>query len=45
MVKVIFCVFPINVEFIGIIDVGEFGVQKVTRIYFYSKFNVWMITV
>ena len=33
-------VFPINVEIIGTIDVGEFAVQKITRIYFYNKFNV-----
>ena len=41
MVKVV----PTNVEIINTIDVGEFGVQKFTKIYFYGKFNVWMITV
>ena len=44
MVKVVLC-FTINIEFTGTIDVGEFGVQKHTRVYFYGKFNVWMITV
>ena len=44
MVKVVLC-FPINVEFINTIDVGDFGVQRLSRIYFYGKFNVWMITV
>ena len=28
-----FCAFLINVKFIGTTDVGEFGVQKLTRIY------------
>ena len=40
-----FVLFLIKVEFIDIIDVGEFRVQKLTRIYFYNKFNVWMIIV
>ena len=33
MVKVVSC-FSDDVEFIGTIVVGEFGVQKLTRIYF-----------
>ena len=44
MVKVV-VFFPISIEFIGTIDVGDFGVQKLTRIYFYGKFNAWMIIV
>ena len=31
--------------FIGTIDVDEFRVQKLARIYSYGKFNVWMIIV
>ena len=44
MVKVVLC-FSSNVEFIGTIDIGEFNVQKLTRIYFHGQFDVWMITV
>ena len=40
-----FVLFLIKVKFIDIIDVGEFRIQKLTRIYFYNKFNVWMIIV
>ena len=40
-----FVFFLINFEFIGTIDVDEFSVQKLTRIYFYGKFNLWMIIV
>ena len=38
-------VFPVNVEFIGTINVDDFFVQKLSRLYFYGKFDVWMITV
>ena len=44
MVKVALC-FPINDEFIGIIDVSEFGVENLSSIYFYGKFDVWIIIV
>ena len=37
-VSFVFCV-------IGTVDVGEFCVQKLNRIYFYGKSNVWMIIV
>ena len=40
-----FGAFLTNVDFIGTTDGGEFGVQKAIRIYFYGKFNVWMMTV
>ena len=42
MLKVVLC-FSVNVEFIS--TIGELGVQKLTRIYIYGKFKVWMITV
>ena len=44
MVKRLY-VFPINVEFVVTIDIGEFGIQNFTKIYFYDKFNVWLRTV
>ena len=44
MVKVVLY-FSKNVEFTGTIDAGKFGAQKLIRVYFYGKFNVWMIIV
>ena len=41
MVEVVLC-FPVNVEFISTIDVGEIGVQKLTLMIFKRVKNVEM---